>query len=131
MSLSTAQCWLHCEGFQYIRHKKGLYFDGHDWTDVISYWQDEFLPMMKLYQSRFVHYVVGDVSRELHSDPPNFVETRKVLLAHDEMTAQANDARGKSWVFEDQHTLRREWVTVCIRVMSSVKPWGFYQVPAK
>ena len=105
VSLSTARHWLHREGFRYIRHKKGLYFDGHDWPDVVSYRQDEFLPMMKLYQSRFVHYVVGDVSRELHSDPPNFVETRKVLLAHDEMTAQANDARGKSWVFEDQHTL--------------------------
>jgi hypothetical protein len=110
VSLSTAQCWLHCEGFRYIGHKKGLYFDGHDWPDVVSYWQNEFLPMMKLYQSGFVRYVVGDVSRELYSDPPNFVETQKVLLTHDEMTAQANDARGKSWVFEDQHTLQKKGV---------------------
>jgi hypothetical protein len=110
VSLSTTQHWLHHEGFWYIGHKKGLYFDSHDQPDVISYWQDESVPMMKLYQSRFVCYVVGDVSRELHSDPPNFVETRKVLLAHDEMTAQANDARGKSWVFEDQHTLQKKGV---------------------
>jgi hypothetical protein len=110
VSLSTARRWLHREGFRYIGHKKGLYFDGHDRPDVVSYRQDEFLPKMKLYESRFVRYVVGDVSKELHSDPPNFVETRKVLLAHDEMTAQANDARGKSWVFDDQHTLRKKGV---------------------
>jgi hypothetical protein len=30
ISLSTACCWLHLEGFQYISHKKGLYFNGHD-----------------------------------------------------------------------------------------------------
>ena len=26
---------------------------------------------------------------------------------------------------------RREWVVVCTRVMSYVRPWGFYRVPAK
>ena len=30
VSLSTVHCWLHLKGFQYISHKKGLYFDGHD-----------------------------------------------------------------------------------------------------
>ena len=30
ISLSTTQCWLWKEGFQYISYKKGLYFDGHD-----------------------------------------------------------------------------------------------------
>jgi hypothetical protein len=30
VSLSTAHQWLWSEGFQYIRHRKGLYFDGHD-----------------------------------------------------------------------------------------------------
>ncbi|KAF8157614.1 hypothetical protein K438DRAFT_1620770 [Mycena galopus ATCC 62051] len=34
ISLSTARRWLHREGFKYIGHKKGLYFDGHDHPDV-------------------------------------------------------------------------------------------------
>jgi hypothetical protein len=30
ISLSTARQWMHKEGFRYISHKKGLYYDGHD-----------------------------------------------------------------------------------------------------
>jgi hypothetical protein len=108
ISLATACRWLRIEGFRYISHKKGLYFDGHDRPDVISYRQDHFLPMMKNYELRFVHYVVGDVGAELVVWPHNYVEPRLVLVAHDEMTAQANDSSGKSWVFGDEHCLRKK-----------------------
>ena len=37
ISLVTACCWLHSEGFKYTTHKKGLYFNGHDWPDVVQY----------------------------------------------------------------------------------------------
>jgi hypothetical protein len=37
ISISTAQRWLHREGFQYMEHKKALYFDGHDRPDVVNY----------------------------------------------------------------------------------------------
>lgn len=37
ISLATACHWLHIEGFQYISHKKGLYFDDHDCPKVVSY----------------------------------------------------------------------------------------------
>ena len=37
ISLVTARCWLHSKGFKYTTHKKGLYFDGHDWPDVVQY----------------------------------------------------------------------------------------------
>ncbi|KAG2750889.1 hypothetical protein P692DRAFT_20847015 [Suillus brevipes Sb2] len=72
ISLSTARRWLHSEGFQYTSHKKGLYFDGHDPPDIVSYRQDHFLPFMK--------------------------------------SSQANDSKEKSWVFKDQHTLRKKGV---------------------
>ena len=110
ISLSTARRWLRCEGFQFTGHKKGLYFDGHDRADVVAYRQDVFLPGMKAYQQEFVQYVIGDVHTKLDTKPTNFVKRWKVLVAHDKMTAQANDAQGKSWVFEDQHTLRKKGV---------------------
>ena len=47
ISLSTACCWLHLEGFRYTSYKKGLYFDGHDHPDVIAYRQNQFLPAIK------------------------------------------------------------------------------------
>ncbi|KAG1803044.1 hypothetical protein EV424DRAFT_1582458 [Suillus variegatus] len=110
ISLSTARQWLHSEGFQYTSHKKGLYFNGHDCPDVVSYRQDHFLPFMKSCESRLVCFVVGDVDEELVAAPDNYVERWLVLVAHDEMTAQANDSKEKSWVFEDQHALRKKGV---------------------
>jgi len=116
ISLSTARRWLHLEGFRYMSHKKGLYFDGHDWPDVISYRQDQFLPAMKEIESRLVRYVVGHVHEELVAQGSmpwlhrNFVECRVVLCSQDEMTGQANDAQEKSWVFQDHHPLRKKGV---------------------
>ncbi|KAG1852221.1 hypothetical protein F4604DRAFT_1933794 [Suillus subluteus] len=80
-----------------MSHRKGLYFDGHDWPDVVSYCQEHFLPMMKEYERRLVRYVVGDVETEFKDPNCNFVERRLVLCAHDEMMAQSNDATDKYW----------------------------------
>ncbi|KIM89852.1 hypothetical protein PILCRDRAFT_60428 [Piloderma croceum F 1598] len=30
ISLTTACCWLHREGFRYMQYKKALYYKGHD-----------------------------------------------------------------------------------------------------
>ncbi|PCH37054.1 hypothetical protein WOLCODRAFT_157754 [Wolfiporia cocos MD-104 SS10] len=46
ISLSTVRDWLHREGFQYIEHKKSLYYDGHERPDVVRYRQEVFLPAM-------------------------------------------------------------------------------------
>ncbi|KAG1833187.1 hypothetical protein EV424DRAFT_1533309 [Suillus variegatus] len=54
ISLSTAHHWLYHEGFRYMSHKKGLYFDGHDWPDTVEYRQKVFLPAMKEFEHRLV-----------------------------------------------------------------------------
>ncbi|KAF8869856.1 hypothetical protein BD779DRAFT_1479391 [Infundibulicybe gibba] len=74
----------------------------------LKYRQKVFLPAMKGYGQRLARYVVGDVDKELEIQPQNYVERRLVLLAHNEMTSQANDAREKTWVFQDQHALRKK-----------------------
>ena len=63
---------------------------------------------MKTYESCLIRYIVGDVENELQVQPSNFVERRLVLCAHDEATSQANDSKGKSWVFGDQHPLQKK-----------------------
>ncbi|KIK01756.1 hypothetical protein K443DRAFT_122247 [Laccaria amethystina LaAM-08-1] len=104
-----ARHWLRKEGFRYISYKKGFYFDGHDRPDVVKYRQEEFLPIMKFHARRLIRFVIGDVDKEDLSIPPeNYVERRLVLCVHDEMTAQAHDSPVKSWVFEDQHSLRKK-----------------------
>ena len=61
VSISTACCWLHCEGFQYMQYKKALYYDGHDCPDVVDYQQNVFLPQMVGYHKGLVSYKIGDV----------------------------------------------------------------------
>jgi hypothetical protein len=97
ISLSTAHRWMHREGFQYILHKKGLYFDGHDQPNIVAYHQNHFLPMMKKYEPCIVRYNVGDIDTEL-IQPQNYVGHRLIVCAQDEMTTQADDSQGKSWV---------------------------------
>jgi len=104
ISLPTACRWLHREGFQYISHKKGLYFDGHDRADVIEYRQKTFLPVLKSFEPQLVRYSVENPDQErLPKDQTNYVECCFVIVAHDEMTVQSNDMKDKDWVFEDGH----------------------------
>ncbi|KAF8218981.1 hypothetical protein L208DRAFT_1345003 [Tricholoma matsutake] len=49
ISLCTACRWLHAEGFCYTEHKKALYYDGHEWPDVLAYQKNVFLPEMDEY----------------------------------------------------------------------------------
>jgi hypothetical protein len=108
ISLSTARRWLHSEGFRYLSHKKGLYFDGHDRPDVVAYRQEVFLPAMLAYRARLVRYKVGSPDEEEDIKPTNYIERRLVLCPHDKSTSQANDAHNKAWTLEDQHQLRKK-----------------------
>jgi len=110
ISLSTARRWLHREGFRYMSHKKGLYFDGHDCPDVVEYRQNVFLPAMKEFEHRIVRYVIGDVEKEEFVQPRNYVERRLVPTPHDEMTVQSNDMNDKEWVFDNEFKLRKKGV---------------------
>ena len=63
---------------------------------------------MARYFSRLVRYQPGAVDKEVL--PSNFVERPLVLVAQDEMTAQAHDTVLKSWVLGDEHALRKKGV---------------------
>ena len=108
VSLSTARRWLHREGFRFTEHRKVLYFDGHERSDVVDYRQNSFIPQMKEYRRWLVEYVVGEVAREKEKLVDNLVERRLVLVSHDESTAQANDGKKMSWVHAKEHALKKK-----------------------
>jgi hypothetical protein len=113
ISLSTARAWLHREGFRFTEHKKAIYYDSHERPDVVEYCQRVFLPFMKNIHAQLVEYVVGDVNKELDKiNQPgwNCVEWRLVLVAQDEMTAQANNDNGRGWVFEGEQLIKKKGV---------------------
>jgi len=47
LSLSTANRWLKKMGYVYDKYKKGLYFDGHERSDVVEY-RNKFLEELEL-----------------------------------------------------------------------------------
>ncbi|KAJ7586722.1 hypothetical protein C8J56DRAFT_1085285 [Mycena floridula] len=108
ISVRTARHWLQAEGFRYTEHKKALYYDGHNHPDVIKYRQEVFIPAMDEYPKRMVEYTAGDVMKEVEKDYGG--QRKLVLVAHDEMTAQANDGKPKSWVLEGEHALKKKGV---------------------
>ncbi|KAJ7692283.1 hypothetical protein B0H17DRAFT_851995, partial [Mycena rosella] len=110
ISLPTAIRWLHRESFRYTEHKKALYYDGHDRPDVVDYRQTKFLPQMEEYRRRLVEYTVGDVDVQMQKPRGNYIERELVLGAHDEMTAQANDGKKKSWILDGEHALKKKGV---------------------
>ncbi len=113
-SLAEAfHCVLHNDGFilkasRYIEHKKSLYYDGHERPDVVKYRQEEFLPAMERYRTWLVEYTVGNIAEEVVKDYSG--EQKLVLVAHDEMTAQANDGRTKSWVLDGEQPLKKKGI---------------------
>jgi hypothetical protein len=53
---------------------------------------------------------VGNVDLQLQKLRSNYVETQLVLGAHNEMTAQGNDGKPRSWVPEGEHALKMKGV---------------------
>ena len=46
--------------------------------------------------------------KEVEKVPPSCVEKCLVLVAHDEMTTQQNDGKKKTWIHEDEPTLKKK-----------------------
>ena len=107
--LETARSWLHHEGFRYMKHKKGLYYDGHKHPDVVEYRQNVFIPTLTSLQWRLVEFEVGNVEKEVvKKDGVNYVERQLVMLFQDKSTMQANDGQKRSWIPEGEQPLRKK-----------------------
>jgi hypothetical protein len=80
---------------------------------------------MKKFESRLVEYVVGNVEKEIELQlAPG--ERKVVLMAHDEMTAQANDEATMSWVWQGEQPLKKKGVGRGLHqsdVICSTKGW--------
>ena len=110
VSLKAARKFLHKEGFRYVEHKKGLYYDGHEQPDVVEYHQKEFLPQMEAFRRRLIEYQPGNEKEEVVKTPDNFVERHLVLVPQDEMTVQANDGAKKSWILAGEQPLKKKGI---------------------
>ncbi|KAI6100664.1 hypothetical protein EV401DRAFT_1894503 [Pisolithus croceorrhizus] len=95
ISERTARRWLIKLGWRKTVIRKGVYMDGHERADVVEYRQGVFLPVMKEYERRMVHFDGPDLVRV----EPDLFPGEKPIKAyfHDECSFHANDNASHAW----------------------------------
>ena len=85
----TARKWLQKLGFKKVNHTKGVYFDGHEREDVVSY-RTEFLDKLEELDRRCIVYD-GHVPRLFEGEKP------LICIHHDESTFYSNADQKCYW----------------------------------
>jgi len=93
----TARRWLVKLGWQRTTIKKGVYLDGHERPDVVTYRQDEFLPRMLEYERRMARYEL--VGNNLTRIAPTLQLNERELIPefHDESSFHAFEHTSSVW----------------------------------
>ena len=100
----TAMRWLHSIGMSYMKYTKGLYIDGHERPDVVSY-RDAFLERMSNYEKFFFKYEGEDMATVINPDlHPG--ERPLILVTHDESCFSSHDGKTTIWMDESNRPLR-------------------------
>jgi hypothetical protein len=93
----TARRWLIKLGWHRTKIKKGVYVDGHERADVVSYRQNIFLPKMAEFESRMAKYErIGDDLRRIS---PSLQPGEKEIIPefHDESSFHAFEHTASVW----------------------------------
>ena len=133
ISQCTASTWLRSLGYKYREVRKGVYRDGHERPDVISYRQNTFLPKLKELEHRMVQWE-EDSQGQLqirYPDPellgPN--EKPLILITYDESTFDSNDGRHHLWGHNGNTILRKKSRGQGIMISDFLFPGGRLQAP--
>ena len=107
----TARRWLYDLGFTRVHHQKGVYFDGHDRSDVVEY-RTNFLATMAELDKKSITYE-GNVP-ELEDELP------LIRVVHDESTFHANSDQTYFWGDDETNVLRQKSLGAAIMVSDFV-----------
>ena len=88
----TARRWLYDLGFSRVHHQKGVYFDGHDRSDVVAY-RNDFLDKMEKFDRKSITYD-GTVPELEEGDRP------LIRVVHAESMFHANCNQSCFWGYE-------------------------------
>lgn len=122
----TARRWLHRLGFQWKSARKGVFVDGHERADVVSYRQNWFIPEFEKLRPLLVWWD-NDGNIQIPIVPEG--ERPHVLIMHDESTFNANDGKRFLWVEDNKQPLRPKGRGKGIMVSDFLTAGGQLQVP--
>jgi len=97
LSEHTAQHWLYKLGWRQMRLKRGIYMDRHKREDMKKYRDKVFLPKMKSFERRMVHWEPKDT--ELERVEPKLKPDKKWVIAvfQDESLFHTNKYKQNIW----------------------------------
>jgi hypothetical protein len=123
----TARRWLANLGFDWKKFTKGLYIDGHERADVVTYRENEFLP--KFESIRHLLVTFDDHGNMIL--PQNLAAREKphLLIAHDESIFRSNDGKRQMWMENGKQLLRPKGQGKGIMVSDFIHPGGRLRVP--
>ena len=96
ISLRSAYRWMHFYGFKYEHYRKGLYHDGHERNDVVTY-RKEYLRRLEILQATHKPPPLpsdGEASLPIGNSSAS---KELVLIYHDESVFHANEDHAYSW----------------------------------
>ena len=71
--------------------------DGHEWEDVVKYWNEVFLPRMKELEQRMTQHVYNGNSLECKEPVLKEGEQHIIPIWHDESCFHTNEFRRSAW----------------------------------
>ncbi|CAG8712410.1 10780_t:CDS:2, partial [Dentiscutata heterogama] len=93
--LETARKWLRCLGLVYQQHRQGIYYDGHECSDVVQH-HTIFLDKMKIFESLMPQFVGENM--EIIINPEISEENKShIFVTHEECIFYANDSHPSVW----------------------------------
>ena len=127
----TAARWLRRLGYKYKEVKKGIYKDGHEREDVVTYRQQEFLPILEDLKPFMVTWELDAEGKPQMIYPQDLPLGQRpiVLVTHDESTFDSNDGRRYVWMKEGEPPLRKKTRGKGIMVSEFVTAGGRLKAP--
>src|SRR5882672_3065608 len=92
---------MHIMEYHWAKDPRGQFIDGHEWEDVMTYFQDMFLPAWEKLGPTLHKW--GDTGLEVILPGPMTCHT--VLWHHDEFTFYANDRCKICWVHHSESAM--------------------------
>ncbi len=114
VSKSSVGHWLHLLGFTYVQHTKGVYFDGHDRTDVVAS-RKAYLETLSTHDKRTWQY---------YSPCPNSAKRPIIRVYHDESTYYSNADQSFHWTDGTHQVLKKKSLGKLIMVSDFVEEVG-------
>ena len=114
----TARLWLHTLGFSQRHHYKGVFFDGHEREDVVTY-RKEFLDRLQELDRKTI--MSDGMCPELEEG-----EKPLIRVVHDESTFYANADQSYYWCDGENQVLRQKSLGASIMVSDFIEEVGGY-----